>query len=156
MDHDGVAKRPVMVHRAIFGSVERFFGILIEHFVGKFPLWLSPLQVRVITVADRHSEYAYEVVRDLRKAGFSCDVDDSSESVSKKVRTAQLLQINYILTVGDKELENKKVSLRSRDNVVHGEISLDSFMEKIEKEKKDRSLHSCFAKEDSHECHCSK
>ena len=84
MDSDGVLKRPVMIHVAIFGSVERFFGILIENFVGKFPLWISPMQVRVITIADRHSAYAHEVQKEIEKAGFLCDVDDTSESVNKK------------------------------------------------------------------------
>ena len=101
MDKDGILKRPVMLHRAIFGSIERFFGILIEHFAGKFPLWISPLPIRVITVADRHREYAYETKKSIERAGFICDVDDTSESVNKKIRNAQLLQINYMLTVGD-------------------------------------------------------
>ena len=128
MDKDGTLKRPVMLHRAIFGSIERFFGILIEHFAGKFPLWISPLPVRVITMADRHCEYAHELMKEIKKAGFICDIDDSNESMNKKIRNAQLLQINYMLTVGDKELENKTVSLRTRDNVVHGEIGLALFV----------------------------
>lgn len=139
---DGSRKRPIMIHRAIFGSVERFFGILIEHFSGRFPLWLSPLHVRILTVADRHQEYADEMAKKIKKAGFQCDVDASSESVSKKVRNAQLAQINYILTVGDKEIENKTFNLRTRDNVVHGEMQLEEFLKNIEKEKKERSLTS--------------
>lgn len=145
MDTDGVAKRPVMIHRAIFGSVERFFGILIEHFVGKFPLWLSPVQVRVLTVADRHSEYAVEVCKQIQKAGLLCEVDHTSESVNKKIRTAQLDQVNYMITVGDKEAENKTIALRTRDNVLHGEIALGSFIESLVKENHDRSLVSCFS-----------
>jgi threonyl-tRNA synthetase len=144
-DHDGSRKRPVMIHRAIFGSVERFFGILIEHFAGRFPLWLSPLQVRLLTVADRHQEYAEEVAKKIRSRGFHCDVDHSGESVSKKVRTAQLAQINYILTVGDKEVEHKTLNLRTRDNVVHGEVILDEFLQKIEKEIQERSLTSPYS-----------
>jgi threonyl-tRNA synthetase len=148
MDSDGLLKRPVMVHRAIFGSIERFFGILIEHFVGKFPLWLSPLQVRILTVADRHEEYAQKVCQEMQKAGLICDVDASNESISKKVRNAQLMQINYILTVGDKEAENKSIALRTRDNVVHGEVQPSQLIELLSKELKERSLHSCFAKEE--------
>lgn len=144
-DHDGSRRRPVMLHRAIFGSVERFFGILIEHFSGRFPLWISPLQVRVLTVADRHLPYAEEVVKTIRNAGFHCDVDHSGESVSKKVRNAQLTQINYMLTIGDKELENRSLNLRTRDNVVHGEIALESFLQKITQEKKQRSLSSPYS-----------
>ena len=141
---DGSRKRPVMIHRTIYGSLERFFGVLIEHFAGRFPLWLSPLQVRLLTVADRHIEYAEKLLKKIREAGFHADVDHSGESVSKKVRNAQLTQINYILTVGDKEMENHTLNLRTRNNVVHGELKLDEFLQKIEKEKKERSLTSPF------------
>lgn len=145
MDSDGVLKRPVMIHRAIFGSVERFMGILIEHFMGKFPLWISPAQVKVITIADRHAEYAHGVQAKIAKAGFICDLDDTSESMNKKIRNAQLMQYNYMLTVGDTELENQTVSLRTRDNVVHGAISLEEFLTGIQEENKTRSLTSYFA-----------
>lgn len=144
-DHDGSKKRPVMLHRAIFGSVERFFGILIEHFSGRFPLWISPRQVRLLTVADRHQEYANAIAKEIRNARFHVDVDDASESISKKVRNAQLAQVNYILTIGDKELENKTLNLRTRDNVVHGEIQLKDFLERILQEKKERQLTSSYA-----------
>jgi threonyl-tRNA synthetase len=142
MDMDGLHKRPVMVHRAIFGSIERFFGILIEHFAGRLPLWISPLPIRVITIADRHNEYAHHVMREIKKAGFICDVDDSAESMGKKIRTAQMQQINYMLTVGDKEMESKKVNLRTRDNVVHGEIDLPTFLMTLKKEYEERALES--------------
>lgn len=145
MDSDGQLKRPVMIHVAVFGSVERFMGILIEHFVGKFPLWMSPSQVAVITVADRHAEYAHHIAALIKKAGFICDIDDSNESVNKKIRNAQLMQYNYMLTVGDKELENRTIALRTRDNVVHGELALDTFLHAIEKEAESMSLISCFA-----------
>lgn len=145
---DGSRQRPVMIHRAIFGSIERFFGILIEHFTGRFPLWLSPVQVRVITVADRHEPYAEEVLRKIKDAGFQCDVDATSESVSKKVRNAQLSQVNYMLTVGDKEVAEKTVTLRTRDNVVLGELALDDFLQKIKKELIERRLHSPYASEE--------
>lgn len=144
MDKDSLLKRPIMLHRAIFGSIERFFGILIEHFAGRFPLWISPRQVCVITVADRHAEYAQKKAEEIKKAGFLCDIDDTSESVNKKIRNAQMLQFNYMLTVGDKEIENNTLSLRTRDNVVHGEIELSSFLQKIEEEKKMRSLDSAY------------
>lgn len=136
---DGSRQRPIMIHRALFGSIERFFGILIEHFAGKFPLWISPHQVRILNVADRHLPYAEELKAKIKKAGFSCDVDDSNESVSKKVRNAQLSQINYILTVGDKEVENRTINLRSRNNAVLGEVQVDDFLKTIEEEKKSRS-----------------
>jgi threonyl-tRNA synthetase len=141
---DGSRRRPVMIHRAIFGSMERFFGILIENFAGRFPLWLSPSQVRILTVADRHEAYAEELAKKFKVHGFHTEVDATSESVSKKVRNAQLAQVNYILTVGDQESENKTANLRTRDNVVRGEIEIDSFLQTIINERKDRSLNSLF------------
>lgn len=145
IDRDGSHQRPIMMHRALYGSIERFFGILIEHFGGKFPLWISPYQIRILSVADRHNDYAHVLAKELRKSGFVVDVDDSNESVGKKVRTAQLLKTNYILTVGDKELENKTVALRTRDNVVHGEIDISKFLAKVIQERDTRSLMSPFS-----------
>lgn len=147
VDNNGEHKRPVMLHRALFGSIERFFGILIEHFAGKFPLWISPLPIRLLPVADRHVPFAKKVQKALQEAGFMVDIDATHESVGKKVRTAQLLKINYMLTVGDKELENNTISLRTRDNVVHGEISLDEFIKKLTIEKETKALMSPFSQE---------
>lgn len=144
---DGSKQRPVMIHRAIFGSIERFFGILIENFAGRFPLWISPSQVRIITVADRHEPYSQSVCTKIKRAGFHCDVDAGNESVSKKVRNAQLNQYNYMLTVGDQELEHQTVTLRTRDNAVIGEMAVDQFIKKIAEEKESRSLHSLFSTE---------
>lgn len=139
---DGSHKRPVMIHRAIFGSIERFFGILIEHFVGKFPLWLSPSQIRILTVADRHEPFAQQLAQGFKDEGFQVEVDSSGESVSKKVRNAQLAQFNYILTVGDKEVENRNANLRTRDNFVHGEIDVEDFIKRLKDERSQRSLNS--------------
>lgn len=139
---DGSRPQPVMIHRAIYGSVERFFGILIEHFAGRFPLWLSPIQVRILTVADRHEIYAQTLLSQFKARGIRCDIDTSNESISKKVRDAQLAQVNYILTVGDREVENETAALRTRDNVVHGELDIDSFIPAILEEIKTRALHS--------------
>ncbi len=146
VDSDGEHKRPIMIHRAIFGSVERFFGILIEHFAGRFPLWISPRQVRVVPVAERHNEYAREIASQIHDAGFECDVDESNESVSKKIRDAQLLQINYMLTVGDEEVENKTISVRRRDNIVIGELDLNSVLSTLKRESADKSLTSYLEK----------
>jgi len=143
---DGGRKRPVMIHRALFGSIERFFGILIEHFGGKFPLWVSPRQIRILTVADRHNSYGAELNQKFRGAGLESELDDSGESVGKKVRSAQVDQVNYILTIGDKEMENGTVNLRTRDNVVHGELAPDRFLERIAREKEERLLASPFSK----------
>lgn len=141
-DSDGNYKRPIMIHRAIFGSIERFLGILIEHFSGKFPLWMSPLPIRVIPIAEAHADYARDVTRQIREAGFLCDCDESPESLGKRVRNAQLLKINYMLTVGDKEVQNKSIALRTRDNVVHGEIKLEDFLKNCTIEYKERKLTS--------------
>jgi threonyl-tRNA synthetase len=142
---DGQHRRPVMLHRAIFGSIERFFGILIEHFAGKFPFWISPYQVKILTIADRHAPFAHEIAAKIRKLGLICDVDDSNESMGKKVRNAQLLKVNYMLTVGDKEMENQTVALRTRDNVVHGEVDISNFLAKVVKERDERALMSPFS-----------
>ncbi len=142
VDSEGKRQRPVMIHRALYGSIERFFGILIEHFAGKFPFWMSPRQVRIIPVADRHLEYGNALKERLQAAGFHCEVDDSNESVSKKIRLAQIQQVNYMLTIGDKEVEHQTIALRTRDNVVHGEMQFDAFLDKIRKEKDTRALTS--------------
>ncbi|EKE08261.1 MAG: threonyl-tRNA synthetase [uncultured bacterium] len=134
-----------MLHRALFGSIERFFGILIEHFAGKFPFWLSPYQVKIATVADRHIPYGERLQKNIEALGIVCDIDASQESVAKKVRNAQLLKTNYLLTVGDKEVENKTVALRTRDNVVHGEIDIADFLDKVVKERDARALMSPFS-----------
>lgn len=147
VDNKGEYKRPVMLHRTIFGSIERFLGILIEHFAGKFPLWISPRMCRVIPVAERHNEYARNLEKKIKEAGLICDVDTSEESVNKKIRNAQLLQINYMLIVGDVEVQNNTVSLRSRDNIVHGDMQVANFIEKALLEKNERRLDSPFAGE---------
>lgn len=140
-DKDGQRKRPVMLHRAIFGSIERFLGILIEHFKGRFPLWISPQQIRMMPVADRHVERAQQIASKLQTCGFIVDVDDSSESIGKKVRSAQLLQINYMLTIGDRELEEDSLSVRTREGKVLS-CSFEDFLEKITQEKQKKSLES--------------
>lgn len=143
-DLDGEEKRPIMIHRAIFGSIERFFGIIIEHYGGKFPLWLSPLPIRILTIADRHVPYAKKIQKILETESFIVDIDDSGESVNKKVRNAQLQQINYMIMIGDAEEAAGSISLRSRDNVVHGQLQLDTFIKTILEEKKRRLPTSLF------------
>jgi threonyl-tRNA synthetase len=135
---DGRKHRPVMIHRVIYGSMERFLGVLIEHFAGKFPLWLSPLQVTILPIADRHVKYAEEVKKKIFEAGLRVDLDDRAESTSKKVRDAQVQQINYILVVGDNEEKNGTVNVRTRDNKIHGEKKVDKFIEELVKEIKDK------------------
>jgi len=141
----GERVRPVMLHRALYGSIERFLGILIEHFAGRFPLWLSPRQVRVIPVADRHVEYAEQVCKAFRAADFYVDVDASHESVSKKIRLAQIEQVNYMLTIGDVEVENKTIALRSRENHRSADHKVDDLVAKLSEEKESRALTPCFS-----------
>jgi threonyl-tRNA synthetase len=124
---DGQKHRPVMIHRAPFGSMERFVGILIEHFNGAFPLWLSPVQVVMVTIADRHVPYAKEVAAKLRARGIRVEVDDSNDRMNKKIRNAQLQKVPYMLVIGDKEAEEGQVAVRTRDNVDHGAMALAEF-----------------------------
>jgi threonyl-tRNA synthetase len=135
---DGRKHRPVMIHRVIYGSMERFFGILVEHYAGKFPLWLNPVQAKILTVADRHNEYAEYLKNKILNAGIRVDTDLRAESIPKKVREAQLQKINYILVIGDKEQENHTVNVRTRDNVVHGEKNPDDFIKEALEEIKER------------------
>lgn len=139
---DGSACRPIMLHRVIYGSVERFFGSLIEFYAGRFPLWLSPSQVAVLSIADRHIDYAKTVTAAFAASGFEVHLDDTSESVSKKVREAQLAQYNYILTIGDKEVENKTVNVRTRDNEIHGEMQVDALLDILKLERAQKNLQS--------------
>ena len=125
---DGEAHRPIMIHRAPFGSMERFVGILIEHFNGAFPLWMSPLQVMMIPIADRHIEYAESVAKQLRDAGMRVKVDAGSDRMNKKIRNAQLQKTPFMLVVGDKEAEAGQVSVRTRNNENRGSQSVAEFM----------------------------
>ncbi|MEK6887091.1 MAG: threonine--tRNA ligase, partial [Nanoarchaeota archaeon] len=135
---DGTKKIPVMIHRAILGSIERFLGVLIEHYGGKFPLWLNPNQIRILPIADRHISYADEVYSKLFTSGFRVEVDKRAESTPKKVRDAEMQHFNYILVVGDKELQNKTINIRTRDNKILGEVKVDEFLENIKQEVEDK------------------
>ena len=137
---DGKEHRPVMIHRAPFGSLERFIGILIEHFGGAFPLWLAPEQVRVLPIADRHNDYAAKVVAQLREAGLRAAVDDRSESVGKKIRGAEVEKIPYAFIVGDKEAKAKSVSVRSREQGDRGAKKLAAVLKDLTAEAESRAL----------------
>ncbi len=125
---DGEAHRPYMIHRALLGSMERFMGVLIEHYAGAFPLWLAPVQVVMVPITDRHIPYAEKVAEELRAAGLRVDVDVSSERMNKKIRNAQLQKIPYMLVVGDKEEENDTVAVRTRNNENRGAVPLADFL----------------------------
>ncbi|NCN83195.1 MAG: threonine--tRNA ligase [Candidatus Pacebacteria bacterium] len=137
-DTDGTAKRPVMLHRAILGSAERMMMILIEHYAGAFPVWLSPVQVKVLPITDAHSEYAKEVVNKLAVAGVRVELDDRSERLQAKIRDAQLEKIPYMLVVGGKEAAEGTVAVRSRDTKQQTVVELDAFVEQITSEIAER------------------
>lgn len=141
---DGDEKnRPVIIHRAILGSVERMIAILSENYGGKWPLWLSPRQVMVIPVGPTCEDYALQVSKECFEEGFMADVDlDESCTLNKKIRNAQLAQYNFILVVGEKEKINNAVNVRTRDNKIHGEISIASVIEKLKNLKKSRTLNA--------------
>ncbi|XP_037054741.1 threonine--tRNA ligase 2, cytoplasmic isoform X2 [Peromyscus leucopus] len=135
--------RPVIIHRAILGSVERMIAILSESYGGKWPLWLSPRQVMVIPVGPTCEDYALQVSKECFEEGFMADVDlDDSCTLNKKIRNAQLAQYNFILVVGEKEKINNAVNVRTRDNKIHGEISIASVIEKLKNLKKSRTLNA--------------
>ncbi|NPV77507.1 MAG: threonine--tRNA ligase [Anaerolineae bacterium] len=131
---DGLPHRPYMVHRALLGSMERFFGILIEHYAGAFPVWLSPIQAVVIPIADRHLDYAKKVVESLKSAGLRAYADERSERMNAKIRDAQNQKIPYMLVVGDKEIENNQVALRLRSGENPGPMALEAFLDKARQE----------------------
>jgi threonyl-tRNA synthetase len=128
---DNADHRPVMIHRALLGSMERFIGILIEHYAGRFPIWLAPVQAAVLPVADRHLERAAEVAAELRVAGVRVRVDDRSESVGKKIRDAELAKLPYMLVVGDRELESGTVSVREHAEGDLGEMDVAALAARI-------------------------
>jgi threonyl-tRNA synthetase len=137
---DNLKHRPFMIHRALFGSIERFFGVLIEHYAGAFPLWLAPVQVTVLPITDRINEYAEQVADELRRAGFRVESNTRSDKIGAKIRDAQMQKIPYMLVLGDQELENKQVAVRERKQGDIGAMSLNEFKEMITLQKEKRSL----------------
>jgi threonyl-tRNA synthetase len=125
---DGQPRQPYMVHRALLGSMERFFGVLIEHFGGAFPVWMAPVQVVVIPIADRHVDYAREVAKRLRAEGMRVEADERSERMNAKIRDAQKQKVPYMLVLGDHEMNECQVSLRIRDGSQLNNIPLDGFV----------------------------
>ena len=137
---DNLKHRPYMVHRALFGSIERFFGVLIEHYAGAFPLWLAPVQVAVLPITDRINEYAESVTRELKASGFRVEANLRSDKIGAKIRDAQLQKVPYMLILGDKELEEQKVAVRDRKVGDIGAMPLNEFLEKITAQRASRSL----------------
>ncbi len=134
VDATGKERRPFMVHRALLGSIERFFGVLIEHYAGAFPIWLAPVQVKVLPISEKHLEYAGKVYQELREAGLRAELDESNESVGKKIREAEMQKIPYMLVVGDKEKEAGTVAVRSRAKDDLGTMDVKKFIKLIRDE----------------------
>jgi threonyl-tRNA synthetase len=130
---DGSRKQPVMVHRALFGSIERFFGVLIEHYAGAFPVWLSPVQVAMIPISERHAEYANKVADQLKAIGVRVEVDARNEKMNAKIREHAMQKVPFLLVVGDKEAEAGRVNVRTRGKEKTEDMSAAEFVEKIRK-----------------------
>jgi threonyl-tRNA synthetase len=135
---DNDEHRPVMIHRALMGSFERFMGILIEHYAGEFPLWLAPLQALVLPVADRHNDYGRAVVERLAAAGLRARLDDRGESIGRKIRDAELAKVPYMLVVGDREAESDAAALRRHREGDLGTFPLDDIAARLEAEAAER------------------
>src|SRR3989339_2097423 len=139
MAEDGSRKRPVMIHRVVLGSMERVLGALIEHYAGAFPLWIAPVQATILPIADRHVEYAEEIKERLLEQGFRVDIDISREKIGLKIREAQLQKIPYMIILGDKEIEAKKLAVRAKTEGDIGLFSLDDFINKVKVEIDNRA-----------------
>ncbi|WP_221286702.1 threonine--tRNA ligase [Stygiolobus caldivivus] len=140
VDKDGSKKRPVMVHRAIYGSIDRFMAIILEHFRGKLPTWISPIQVRVLPITEDVDEYANQILFKLREKNFRADIDTGEETLSKRIKRAYDEGIPYIVIVGKKEMEKGEITVRARGNVEVRNVKLDSFLSALMEEIKNRDL----------------
>jgi len=143
-DKDQSIKIPWVIHRALFGSFERFLAIIIENYCGKFPLWLNPMSIRIFCVADRHESKALEIQREIEKLSIPVQIDNSSKSMAKKIRFAQMDKVNYMIIIGDTEVSHSTISLRSRDSKQQKTLSLQEFLDGISQEYMNRSLSSYF------------
>ena len=137
---DGQKYRPIMIHRVVFGSIERFIGILIEHFAGKFPVWLAPVQVKILPVSDKSLGYARQLESEMRAQGIRVETDSRNEKIGYKIREAQLEKLPYMLIVGDKEREEGTVSVRKRDEGDIGALTKKDFIARILQENADKTI----------------
>jgi threonyl-tRNA synthetase len=142
MAEDNTRPRPVMIHRAILGSLERFSGVLIEHYAGAFPVWLAPEQVRVVPIADRHEGHAEGLVARMREERIRAEIDRTGETLNKRIRAAQLDKVPYVLVVGDKEIEAGTVSVRDRDGTEARGVPFEAFVTRVVGDDQDRSLET--------------
>lgn len=139
-NEQGGKERPVVIHRAISGSLERFMGVMIEHFGGAFPLWLAPIQVQIVPVAEKFNDYAFQLKSQLNQLDVRAKVDDGSDSFSKKIRNAELMKIPYTLIVGEKEQNSDSVSVREFRSKAQYEKSIEDFIAQVASEKDERKL----------------
>lgn len=137
-DKDGKEKTPIMIHRAITGSPERFMGILIEHYAGNFPVWLSPTQIKIIPVRENHNEYAKKIADELKSMNVRVELDDTDEGMGKKIRAGKNMKVPYMLVIGDKEIESGELALEIRDSATQTKITLEDLKVKLAKEIKER------------------
>ena len=144
IDENGEKKRPVMLHRALLGSIERFIGSVTEQFAGRFPLWINPKQVEIIPVSDKFADFADDLAKKIKKAGYRVEVDHRSEGVGYKIRQAQLMRTNYMLVVGENEEKSGKLTVRNRDGEETKDVSFEEFIEKLDEERDNKSLESIF------------
>jgi len=140
VDADGSRKKPVMIHRVVLGAIERFLGVLIEHYSGAFPLWLAPVQVIVLTITDRTDSYATEIAEKLREQDIRVDIDLRNEKIGFKIREARNIKIPYMVILGDKELENHNIAVRRRGQDSTISVDLAGFIDSLNQEIKTRSF----------------
>ncbi|HEY4490128.1 MAG TPA: threonine--tRNA ligase [Candidatus Paceibacterota bacterium] len=137
-DHDGKEKTPIMIHRALVGSPDRFLGILIEHYAGAFPVWLSPIQVKILPIGEAHQKFAQQIFDALKESGIRAELDDSNETLGKKIRNWKIEKIPYAIVIGDKEVESKKIKVESRDKGDLGQVSSEEFTKNLKEEISDK------------------
>ena len=131
-DKDGSKKTPIAIHRVIYGSLERFIGIIIEHFAGSFPVWISPVHATILPIStDKHGDYANSLAKELKSAGLRVEVDSNAETLGNRIRKAQEQKIPYVIVVGDKEMQNNSVNVRLRGGESLGEMSLEEFKNRV-------------------------
>jgi threonyl-tRNA synthetase len=138
---DGEKHTPIMIHRVLYGSIERFVGILVEHFAGKFPTWLAPVQVKILPITDNHLQYAMKLRNEMSEKGIRVEVDNRNEKIGYKIREAQLQKVPYMLIVGDKEVEAKQVAVRSRDKGELGAVEAAKFMNDVMAEIEEKVMY---------------
>ncbi|MBR6561697.1 MAG: threonine--tRNA ligase, partial [Oscillospiraceae bacterium] len=137
----GAKHRPVMIHRVVLGSIERFIGVITEHFAGAFPTWLSPVQVKLLTVTDRADDYAASIAKQLDEAGFRVEIDGRNEKIGKKIREATLEKVPFMLVLGDRDVENQTVSVRRRSGEDLGAMPVADFASLLREEVASKEIH---------------